>query len=260
MTESQVAVRHEERTLEDKPTRGPWGAVATLLLTLVVGVGFLIAQIALMIPYLGATLAEWSFDAFRKAAPALAGDGFFLGLSELASGATALALILLFIRIRRGPRVKEYLALYIVRLRTVLLWILFTFLLGVGLEVSSQLTAHDSVPRWMLEIFASAGSLPVLIFAVVVVAPIAEEVVFRGFVLEGLRHASLLGGAGAVVVAALLWAAIHFQYEKFYVGQVFVVGLLLGAARLRTRSLLVPITMHSFFNAVSVIQLLLMMR
>lgn len=262
MTESGVAPSEEERQLEwkSKSPRGPWGAVATLLLTLVVGGGFLLAQIAVMIPYLGATSDEWSLDALRKAAPALAADGFFLGLSELASGAAALALILLFIRIRRGPKVKEYLALHVVRVRTILLWIVFTILLGIGLEVASQVTAHESVPRWMLEIFASATYLPLLVFAVVVVAPIVEEVVFRGFLLEGLRHAPVLGGGGAVVIAAFLWASIHFQYDTFYMGQVFVVGLLLGAARLRTGSLLVPVTMHSFFNAVSVVQLLLMMR
>jgi CAAX protease family protein len=235
--------------------RGPWGPFLTLALTLVVGVGFLLAQVAVAIPYLGLSLKEWSASALQQAGAALGGDGFFLGLSELVSGATALGLTLFFITLRRGPRIKEYLAVHVVRLRTILLWILLTFLLGVGLEISSYVTAHDSVPAWMLEIFASAGSMPLLLFAVAVVAPVAEEVVFRGFLLEGLRH-SLLGGAGAVVVAALLWASIHLQYEPFYVGQVFVVGLLLGAARLRTGSIVVPIAMHCFFNSVSVAQLL----
>lgn len=246
----------------DEPTaptgRGPWGAFLTLVFTFLVGLGFLLAQLVVAIPYLGLSLTDYSTGALQRAGTALGGDGYFLGLSELASGATALGLTWIFVWIRRGPRVREYLALHVVRVRTVLVWVSFTFLLGIGLEVASYVTAHDSVPAWMLEIFASAGSLPLLLFAVVVVAPVAEEVVFRGFLLEGLRH-SPLGGVGAVVVAAFFWASIHLQYDTFYVGQVFFVGLLLGAARLRTGSTLVPIAMHCFFNGVSVTQLLLQM-
>jgi CAAX protease family protein len=252
MIDGGAAASEGESADGTKAPKGPWGALLTLVFTVVIGIGFLLAQIAVAIPYLGLSLTSWSAESLRD----LGGDGFFLGLSELASGVTALGLTLLFIRVRRGPPVEEYLALRLVHLRTVLLWIAFTFLLGIGLEVASYVTAHDSVPNWMLQIFASARSMPLLVFAVVVVAPVAEEVVFRGFLLEGLRH-SFLGGTGAVLVAALLWASIHLQYATFYVAQVFFVGLLLGAARLRTRSLLVPVAMHCFFNGVSAAQLLL---
>jgi CAAX protease family protein len=238
--------------------KGPWGAFLTLVFTLLIGGGFVLAQLVVAIPYLGASMTEWSVEAFQRAGAALGGDGFFLGLSELVSGTTALALTGFFIWLRRGPRIEEYLALRTARARTILLWIAFTFLVGIGLEVASYVTGHDSVPDWMLQIFASPGSMPLLLFAVVIMGPVAEEVVFRGFLLEGLRH-SFLRGTGAVVVAAFLWASIHFQYETFYVGQVFVVGLLLGAARLRTRSILVPIVMHCFFNGISATQLLLQM-
>jgi membrane protease YdiL (CAAX protease family) len=231
--------------------------VATLLLTLVVGGGFVLAQLGLAIPYLYLRFPDR--PSLQRGGASLVADGLFLGLSELVAGAAALALTLSCIWIRRGPPVKEYLALHVVPSGTTLRWLLYTLALGVGLEAASYWTAHDSIPEWMLQIFASADWLTLLVFAVVVVAPIVEEVVFRGFLLEGLRH-SALRGAGAVVVAAFLWAATHVQYEVFYMGQVFSVGLLLGAARLRTRSLLVPIAMHSLFNGISVIQLLLQVR
>jgi membrane protease YdiL (CAAX protease family) len=44
------------------------------------------------------------------------------------------------------------------------------------------------------------------------------------------------------------------QYEWFYIGQVFVVGLLLGAARSWTGSLIPPIAMHALYNAIGTLQ------
>ena len=84
----------------------------------------------------------------------------------------------------------------------------------------------------------------------------SEELVFRGFLFEGLRH-SRLGNAGAIILASAVWASIHLQYEWFYVGQILVLGLLLGAARLFTRSLVPSILMHALVNGIATLQVAL---
>jgi len=85
------------------------------------------------------------------------------------------------------------------------------------------------------------------------VAPIFEELSFRGFLFEGLRR-SWLGDSGTILVTSLVWAVIHTQYQLVYVLQIFALGLLLGAARLRTGSIVTPIAMHALFSAIAIVQ------
>lgn len=246
-------------TSPETARRGPWGPVATIALTLLIAGAFLLVQVALAIPYVLLTAKEKSQAAMEAAAASLEGDGLFLGLSEVCSGTTAIGLTLLFAWLRKGPTVREYLALRPVPRATALWWLLYTVLVAVLLEVVSHVAGYPSIPDWMIRIYRSAGSLPLLVFAVLVVAPVVEEIVFRGFLFEGLRR-SWLGDAGTVVLTSLVWAAFHIQYQAFYIGQVFCLGLLLGAARVRTGSVLITIVMHSLFSGVALLQLALEVR
>lgn len=239
--------------------RGPWGPVATIAFTCVIAGAFMLVQIALAVPYLLMTVKQTSPAAIEAAALSLESDGRFLSFAEVFSGTTAVGLTLLFAWLRRGPAVREYLALGGVPRPTALRWLLYTVSLGVLLEVASQLAGYPAVPEWMLNIYRSAGSLPLLVFALLVVAPVVEELVFRGFLFAGLRR-SWLGDTGTILVASAVWAAIHLQYRAFYVGQVFCLGLLLGAARVRTGSVVLAMGMHALFSAVAMIQLALEAR
>ena len=89
--------------------------------------------------------------------------------------------------------------------------------------------------------------------AIVVAAPVFEELAFRGFLLEGLRRGPL-GDAGAVIVTSFAWAAVHLQYDVYEIGTIVVFGLILGAARLAGGSLWVPITMHVLVNLVASVE------
>jgi len=89
--------------------------------------------------------------------------------------------------------------------------------------------------------------------ALIVGAPLFEETFFRGFLFKGLE-ASFLGTVGAILVTALLWASIHVQYEIYEMSQIFVFGLLLGAARVRTGSLLAPFLAHAMANFLATLE------
>jgi membrane protease YdiL (CAAX protease family) len=92
-----------------------------------------------------------------------------------------------------------------------------------------------------------------VVLLAVVAAPVAEEVVFRGY-LYGVarRYAGRLGALGA---SSLLFAAIHLHGPSM--AGLFVLGLVLALAYEKTRSLWVPITLHSIFNGASVAMTLL---
>lgn len=109
------------------------------------------------------------------------------------------------------------------------------------------------VPPFMAAAYASARVPLLLLAALVVAAPLVEELFFRGFLLGALRS---LGVAPALVVLlpAMLWAVIHVHYDLYGITTVFVMGLLLGGARLLSGSLLPPILMHAVANAIAFVE------
>ncbi len=235
------------------PEKGPWRPWATAALTVLIATVFFAAQFIVAVLYLVVTVGASPKVDIRAAANSLPTDSLFFALAELVAGSVALGVTFLIVWLRKGPPLLEYLALRPVRRRTILLWLLYTLLLGIVLDGMSYAAGYAVVPEWMLSMYRSARLVPVTLLAVLVMAPLLEEIVFRGFFLEGVRH-SRLGNTGAVLLASLLWASAHVQYEWFYIGQIFILGLLLGAARLWTRSLLPPILMHALFSGVATLQ------
>lgn len=101
------------------------------------------------------------------------------------------------------------------------------------------------------------GSLAIVLFTAVVVAPCAEEFFFRR-VLQGWLEKRLpeRQGSGAVVVSAAAFALAHWGQGLAYV-PLFPFGIVLGAIALRTGSIVPCILLHALFNAVSIAVVLL---
>ena len=89
------------------------------------------------------------------------------------------------------------------------------------------------------------------VLAVGVLGPIAEELLFRGFLFSRLLR-TRLGVIGTVVVLAAVWAAMHVDYSAGVIALLFVAGVLLGTARFRTKSVIVPVLMHITWNLYAV--------
>ena len=85
--------------------------------------------------------------------------------------------------------------------------------------------------------------------ALIIGAPVSEEILFRGYLLNRLAH-TRLGFAGASVLATLGWTLLHFGYSAIGLIEVFAAGLLFSWALWRTGSLWVPIIFHAIYNAV----------
>jgi hypothetical protein len=105
----------------------------------------------------------------------------------------------------------------------------------------------------MVEAYRTAPSLPALLFAIVVVAPIFEEIFFRGFLFQGIRY-SRLGPIGAIGITSFFWAIIHLQYGIYGIATVFALGLLFGIARLKTDSIHLLMVMHSLVGIVATME------
>jgi membrane protease YdiL (CAAX protease family) len=114
----------------------------------------------------------------------------------------------------------------------------------------SLLLSRDQVNQFQLDLYRSASAaswLPWLLLTVVVVAPIGEETLFRGFLFRGW-HRSDKDAWAVIIVIALLWALIHLQYDLYDMAQVFAYGLLLGWLRWKTGSTILTILLHGLIN------------
>ena len=88
----------------------------------------------------------------------------------------------------------------------------------------------------------------IVVFAVVIFAPLAEEIFFRGVAYAGWRREH--GVRRATIGSAVLFAVIHFSLLGLV--PIFLLGLWLAWLYERTRSLLASIVLHATFNAISV--------
>ncbi|MDX2155365.1 MAG: CPBP family intramembrane glutamic endopeptidase [Hyphomicrobiaceae bacterium] len=93
------------------------------------------------------------------------------------------------------------------------------------------------------------GPEPLLIFvAIVLGAPLWEELLFRGFLLPPL--ATALGFWPAAAVSSAAWAALHIGYSVTGLVEVFLIGLFFSWLLRQSGSLLVPMACHALYNAV----------
>ena len=125
-----------------------------------------------------------------------------------------------------------------------LIYRLVLFLFGYSITI-------QNVALFFLEP-QSTWALICLLVIGVVVAPVAEEALFRGIILPLLMKR--IGAGAAIFVTSLLFAIIHFHLPSII--PLFVLALALSIAYIMTKSIVVPIVMHVFFNGMSLALLL----
>lgn len=146
--------------------------------------------------------------------------------------------------------------------------IIVSALLGIAFFVALQLVAggfnavfgSDTIGSSTTseDIFDSTGISQVItlfIFAPLV-APILEEIVFRGVLFNGLLL-SKLNTACAFIVSAFAFAIVHFQglstpTDFFTLGWIFIIALVQCWILYRTRSIYNAMAFHLFYNSSTV--------
>ena len=100
----------------------------------------------------------------------------------------------------------------------------------------------------------SSMLLGLLVIFAVIIAPIFEEVIFRGFAYPALKQR--FGTWRALVLVSAVFALSHVHVPSIV--PLFVLAIGLGLAYEWTGSLLAPITMHALFNTIMVARLMLL--
>jgi membrane protease YdiL (CAAX protease family) len=87
----------------------------------------------------------------------------------------------------------------------------------------------------------------ILGIATIALAPVAEEILFRGILYPAIKQAGFK--RLALWGTALLFAAIHVNLETFI--PLFALAIVLTVLYEKTNNLLAPITAHAAFNALN---------
>ena len=235
---------------EHESSSAPWGIWATIGLSLVIITCFLLVQIlgtGLFIAIVQNSNPDLDFEEFSIS---LRTNGFLIASVTCATTVMTVGLIALFASLRKGATLRGYLHLYPVGAKTLCTWVGIVLVFAIAWDGLTYLLGRAVIPEFMLRAYVTAYFAPLLWLAIVIAAPLAEELFFRGFLFEGIRY-TRLGATGAVVITSLLWAVIHLQYGPYEISTVFILGLILGAARLATGSIYTSIAMHALVNLVA---------
>ncbi|HNQ73444.1 MAG TPA: type II CAAX endopeptidase family protein [Verrucomicrobiota bacterium] len=183
----------------------------------------------------------------------LAMDGDLVAIGIILGFPVTILFTIWFIKLRQGPAPADYLGLRWPSWRPLLLWGLGWAAVLIASERLTLLLDRPSVPEVMLDIYRSAQFKPLLWLGIVLFGPVAEEVIFRGFLFRGWQQ-SCLGSWGTILLTSLLWASIHLQYDAYGIATIFAYDIFLGWVRLHTGSMLLCIGLHSALNLIATIQ------
>lgn len=237
----------------------PWSPVDAVLGTIII---FIAAQVigvigitiyGLILGWDSATLYTWLSDTVR-------GRFFYVLLIEL----SMLALLYLFLRSRRAhpydiglkkPRLRDigyviagfftYFGLYIVVLQFVQL-----FAPGIDITQEQEIGFDTNI---------TGNALVYVFISLVVLPPIVEEILVRGFLYSGLRTRMNIINAG--LITSVLFGLAHLQFGSdaplLWIAAIdtFVLSVVLIYLREKTGSLWSPIGLHAVKNGIAFIAL-----
>ncbi len=127
-------------------------------------------------------------------------------------------------------------------LTAVLIFMIF-FVINIFIAVFLEVKSEDISNVQDLEALFS----PISLFLLVATQPIAEEIFFRGFLLEKID--GLAGKNIAIVSTSVLFGLAHATYGKLYpILLPMLMGIVLGYIVFKTKNLLSAVIAHVCFN------------
>lgn len=187
----------------------------------------------------GVSLAQ-----IQKSAASVAMNGKWI---TVITAVSSMLTILLFVRLKWTILSKTYLRSHP---WAVCIWVV---LLTIGTVLPAEWIYEQmqiALPEGYAKLFENVMKEPWGYVAIGLLAPLAEEIVFRGAVLR-----ALLGCFGekkhwiAIVLSALIFGFIHFNIAQGV--HAFIIGLLLGWMYYRTGSLVPGIILHWINNTIA---------
>jgi membrane protease YdiL (CAAX protease family) len=172
-------------------------------------------------------------------------------------------LTLLFLRKatyeQNSNRQLAYLGVCSTRPKSIVNWVIVTtiaWLMLTGIAVLLNIADEPFMLQLHHDIAQTSVAMLVLV-TVCFIAPVTEELVFRGWLFTRIAN-SKLGAITALLITSLLFMSLHVpQYNFPALVMVFVLGLLLGIIRYKSNNTSYCIIAHITFNSLSMLTLFL---
>jgi membrane protease YdiL (CAAX protease family) len=239
--------------VENKEECAVWGFTGTLIWGAIIGLVFVITQMVVMGLYIGIQSAGKTAAEIDSQIEQVQLSGNLLAFSTLATLIVCGLMVFGAVELKKNSCFKQYLGLAKVSLQSIKVWVLIAVAFMLITDALMLIFDMPIVPEFMSQAYTSAEPKWLFWLALIVAAPVFEELFFRGFLIPGFS-ASFVGPVGAVLITSALWAGIHVQYEFYLILLIFMMGIMLGIARLKTGSTLLTIGLHSLFNLVATIE------
>ena len=232
----------------------PIGLGLTLFYSAMVLLFYILVQNAVLKHFLDQKTGNSETKDYDELIKILASDATVLSTGIVFGTCSAVLFLVLLIRFRKVD-VKEHLMLRPFLLKDLLNWLFVLIGFTVIFTLIAWLIAHET-PDFMLNVWNSRKNTLLLLFAIIIAAPVFEEVLFRGFLFTGLQN-SHMGTGAAIVISSAFWAMIHTQYGSFELITIFILGVVLAISRIASGSLYVPIILHASNNLFAVLEMAL---
>ncbi|MDD5686948.1 MAG: type II CAAX endopeptidase family protein [Elusimicrobia bacterium] len=165
-------------------------------------------------------------------------------------------LLIYIMKIRKSFSIREYIGLKIPTKKESLKWSLTFGIIIAVFYIIEIIIKRPFASQYLVDLYKTSRSPLLLFIVVVIMAPIYEEIVFRGFLFEGIRY-SRLKIVGAIIITSLIWASLHLQYGLYEIVTIFLMGLLFGFCRFKTGSIYLTIFLHMLVNLEAMVEVIL---
>ena len=169
--------------------------------------------------------------------------------------AALIASVLVAARVRGGARWRDIVGWHPWRpwKDSLFVWVLYGLAIAYNIAASAAITAYYPPAKDWITLPNGATQIAMFAVVAVIAAPIAEELLFRGWIYTSLRR---FGGVPlGLIVSAALFALAHWEGTHLYALVVFPLGIVLGYVRQRTGSILASMTFHALYNGFAVVLL-----
>jgi membrane protease YdiL (CAAX protease family) len=244
----------------------PWSAKATLGLTLLIFILYFLISIIVLGIAAGIEIttsglnSENALDVGADISQKLALDGDFNAINYLLTALCLSPLIFTFANRKKITTAAAYLGFDKRPNRSTFINFNLAMLAYFIFSYFASSTLAIETPQSMIDIYNSTDYLWLLFIAVVIIAPIFEELLFRGFIYKGLER-SPFGIVGTIIITSILFTMIHSgQYELSILLILFPLAVIIGLSRYRSGGIYLPIYLHFVNNLYSAVHMYLFMN